>query len=516
MSLNTALSIAQSGLSLVQRQIAQSADNIANSGTAGYTTKTVAGRTLTAGGQSTGVRSLQAQRSIDTALAADLNSARSSQAAAGARATILQGIDQVQGDPEDGQSVGDLTADLHTAFVTLRDSPSEQILQQNVVDAASTLADRYNEVSDAITSARQSAHDGMVDDVATLNSGLRQVATLNAQIVSLKAQGLSTATLQDQRDTAVAGIADVLEVKAIAQDSGAISLIAKGGLNLPLSTSTDAFQLDNAAIGVESYHGTSTAGVAGSIPGVMLAGVDVTSQLGGGRLAAYADLRDNVLPLQQAELDLSAANLATRLDAQGLTLFTGSDGSVPDATGAYSDATGGVMGFAGAMRVNGAVLADSSTVRDGTHDVAGSVGGASTFTANSDTGPAGFTTLIDRALDYSFGNKVAEGVSQPGFATTGLGPDGTLQSSLGTAKTVEDYAARLVARHTGESSAATTADTSAQALVSGLEERFSTRSSVDVDAELASMVSLQNTYAANARVMSTVQSMYDALFAVNT
>ena len=38
------------------------------------------------------------------------------------------------------------------------------------------------------------------------------------------------------------------------------------------------------------------------------------------------------------------------------------------------------------------------------------------------------------------------------------------------------------------------------------------RSGVDVDREVASMVELQNAYAVNARVVATVQAMWDALF----
>jgi flagellar hook-associated protein 1 len=45
----------------------------------------------------------------------------------------------------------------------------------------------------------------------------------------------------------------------------------------------------------------------------------------------------------------------------------------------------------------------------------------------------------------------------------------------------------------------------------GLETRFNQRSGVDIDTEMAAMVTLQNAYAANARVMSTVQAMWDAL-----
>ena len=48
-------------------------------------------------------------------------------------------------------------------------------------------------------------------------------------------------------------------------------------------------------------------------------------------------------------------------------------------------------------------------------------------------------------------------------------------------------------------------------MVDGLETRFARRSGVDVDQEMAAMVTLQNAYAANARVLSTVQAMWDTL-----
>ena len=44
-----------------------------------------------------------------------------------------------------------------------------------------------------------------------------------------------------------------------------------------------------------------------------------------------------------------------------------------------------------------------------------------------------------------------------------------------------------------------------------LEDKFGRRSGVDPDAEMAAMVALQNAYAANARVLGTVQAMWDSL-----
>jgi len=46
---------------------------------------------------------------------------------------------------------------------------------------------------------------------------------------------------------------------------------------------------------------------------------------------------------------------------------------------------------------------------------------------------------------------------------------------------------------------------------SSLKERFSSLSGVNIDEEMANLLTLQNSYAASARVLSVVKEMYDAL-----
>lgn len=498
MSLSLALSIAQSGLALVQRQVSQTASNITNAATEGYTRKTVGGSALVVEGLASGVRSQEAQRSVDAALTASMNGAISSQAAAKVREALLQPIEQVQGDPESGQSVADLTSALRSAFVALRAAPGESSLQDAVVSAAGAVAQRYNETSAAIQTARQTAQDGAVTDVATLNASLSQVAGLNTRIASLQAQGLSTADLQDQRDSAITRIAGVVPVKSIAQDNGTVVLVAGNGLVLPLDKDSDAFSMASATVGLEDWYGADAGGMSGSLPGILMGGTDVTAQLTGGSLGANISMRDEVLPLQQAELDSAAAGLASRLSEQGLALFTDAGGAVPDPAQGY---VGGIMGFAATMTVSATVSADASTVRDGTD------------AAMPADGTASYTDGIDRVLDYAFGSRQASGSAQAAFLTTGLGPSGKQVSSLSGAGTAEDYAARLVARHTGARAAASADAESATTMLTGLQQRHDDASGVDIDTETVVMVSLQSAYAANARMLSAVQSMYDDLFA---
>jgi flagellar hook-associated protein 1 len=65
-----------------------------------------------------------------------------------------------------------------------------------------------------------------------------------------------------------------------------------------------------------------------------------------------------------------------------------------------------------------------------------------------------------------------------------------------------------------QSGAATTAKQVAQGqdiVVNTLQEKFDAKSGVNMDAEMANLIALQNSYAANAHVMTVVQSMMQTL-----
>jgi flagellar hook-associated protein 1 len=180
---------------------------------------------------------------------------------------------------------------------------------------------------------------------------------------------------------------------------------------------------------------------------------------------------------------------------------------VPDVAAGYAGSA--QVGFAGRIAVNPAVATDPGLLRDGTHAVAG--GGPDPFTPNPPGGPAGFTTLLDRVLDFTFGAEAAPGVPWPGIPTTGLGPAGNLVSPFIAPGTITDYAQRITASPGFERAEATRARDEAELLRGGLEERLKSETGVDVDAEMAGIVVLQNAYAANARVIGAVQAMWDSL-----
>ena len=77
---------------------------------------------------------------------------------------------------------------------------------------------------------------------------------------------------------------------------------------------------------------------------------------------------------------------------------------------------------------------------------------------------------------------------------------------------VERVARQPTRARTGARAAATEAVGRATSLGELLTGRINARSGVDIDAEVAAMVQLQTAYGVNARVISTIQAMWDSLF----
>lgn len=503
MSLDGILSIADSGIASVNHALSVIGQNVANASTAGWTREIANDESSTAAGQGMGVRITATTRTTQPQLQAAVLAQTATIAGAQTEASALTQIDAAQGTTGAGDDVASLLGTVQDRLVTLEQDPSNAAAQQQAVGAAQDFATRLNTLSGAVGVARQSAQDDAVSQVAALNTALAGVGALSNQIFAAQAAGQDTADLQNQRDAAVAVVAQIVPVSAATQADGTFLLIS-GGLVLPTGGGTP-FALAAATTG---------AGVAypGTLPGVTLGGRDVTAQLGDGALGADISLRDKTLPAQQAGLDQLSQTVSTRFQAQGLSLFTDAGGTVPSSAGPPTQL--GYLGYASTIQVDPAVANDPSLVRDGTGAIAGSATGASAFTPNPVGGPAGSTTLIARILTYAFGTEAQAGVAQPATPTTGLGAGGTVSLAYAAPAAIGQFAASLVGSMSGDVAQANARLGDAQALGTTLGAKLQTAGGVSIDTEMSTMVMLQNAYAANAKVIGAVQSMWSTLIAM--
>jgi flagellar hook-associated protein 1 FlgK len=112
--------------------------------------------------------------------------------------------------------------------------------------------------------------------------------------------------------------------------------------------------------------------------------------------------------------------------------------------------------------------------------------------------------------------------TRPDFLYTQL-TSGTFTYSpatgLGTAATpfkatLTSFMQQFLSQQSNAATSATQLQQGQDVVVNALQQKFKSSSGVNIDTEMANLISLQNTYAANARVMSVVQTMMTSLMQV--
>jgi flagellar hook-associated protein 1 FlgK len=154
-------------------------------------------------------------------------------------------------------------------------------------------------------------------------------------------------------------------------------------------------------------------------------------------------------------------------------------------TGAITGAASQITGLAGRIQVNAALLADPSKL---------------TVYNTSPLTPAGDTTRSDFIFDrltsatFTYSPNTGLGAAAAPF-------QGTLPSFL----------QQFVSLQSGTATTAKQVAQGQDIVVNTLQEKFDAKSGVNMDTEMANLIALQNSYAANAHVMTVVQSMMQTL-----
>jgi len=179
---------------------------------------------------------------------------------------------------------------------------------------------------------------------------------------------------------------------------------------------------------------------------------------------------------------VSAATTVTSLTGGSAEFPLFTDGATPF-TGAITSRGSQVVGLASRITVNPTVAADPSSLiiyQPGT--------------------PAGDSARPDFILQQM------TGASLTFSPNTGIGTvSAPFVGSLTT------YLRQVVSQQGEAASSANNLKQGQDVVLNALQQRFNEASGVNVDQEMANLLTLQNSYAANARVMSAVKDMLDAL-----
>jgi flagellar hook-associated protein 1 FlgK len=159
-------------------------------------------------------------------------------------------------------------------------------------------------------------------------------------------------------------------------------------------------------------------------------------------------------------------------------------------TGAITASGPQMTGLAGRISVNAALVADPSKL---------SVYSTSPPTPTGDNTRSDFlfSQLTSQTFSYS--------------PSTGLGS--AAQPFKGT---ISSYLQQFVSQQGNASTLATQLQQGQSVVVATLQQKFDSTSAVNIDTEMATLIQVQNTYAANAHIMTVVQNMMNALLQAQT
>jgi flagellar hook-associated protein 1 FlgK len=434
MSLAATLANALSGLTVAQRALSVTANNVANANTEGYVRKVLSQEAVFVGSRGAGVQASEISRITDQFLLAEVRR----QASVAGRSEILGRYhDLLQaafGAPGDGRDLAGRVSDLGAALEAFGNQPESATLALQVIQSASELSAAFGQLAQHVQVLRGQADQQIGQAVDEINAELQAIHDLNAEIARLTHLGQVGPELLDRRDALIKSLAEKIDIGTFVQEDGRIAIYTAGGETLldalprvlgysPAATVAHDTPFGRIAIFHEDQIDPASGQPLDPTKGVQLvssglrasltpelqndatpdAAQLITSRLRGGRLQGLLEVRDLVLPELDDQIQELADNVRFALNAAH---NDGTPWPPPvQLTGTRTD----LSGFAGGTRSGIATIA-----------VVDRADGSTVAAFQIDIGAAADEAALAAQIDAALG----------GLGSAAIGPNGNLEITL--------------------------------------------------------------------------------------
>jgi flagellar hook-associated protein 1 FlgK len=477
MSIAGSLSTALTGLAAVSRAADVVSSNVANSMTEGYARRELELSSRSFGGTGSGVVVNGVNRVVSTAVMADRRIADAETGNASTLADFYTRIESLIGASGEDGSLTSMIDEFEGALISAASRPDSEARLTTVLTKAEDVVDKINAIAKDLGTIRTNADAEIGSQVDTLNKSLIRIDELNRAITTEQSSGRDASSLLDQRQALVDAISEIVPVREVVRDNNQIALYTTSG----------AILLDGSpqTIGFEKS-GVVTADMtlaSGRLSGLTINGMSINSTdsglLGGGTLGALLTIRDQAAPDAQTQIDAFARDLISRYEDSAVdpTLVTGAAGLFTDRDTALN--TANEVGLASRISINSLVDPDAGgevwRLRDGIGATTqGVIGNASLLNAMSDA-----LSATNNAASGSF--------SSIARSSSGLAAE-FLTSISSARQTYEDRETYALSR--------------SEAL-----NELQLMDGVDTDHEMQVLMQIEQAYAANARVIQTIDQL---------
>ncbi|HFV9237306.1 TPA: flagellar hook-associated protein FlgK [Enterobacter mori] len=542
--MSSLINSAMSGLSAAQAALNTVSNNISSYNVAGYTRQNTilgaANSTLTGGGWvGNGVYVSGVQREYDAFITNQLRAAQTQSSGLTTRYQQMSKIDDVLSDTTN--SLSTTLQDFFKSLQTLVSNAEDPAARQTVIGKADGLVNQFKTNDQYLRDQDAQVNTAITTSVDQINNYAKQIANLNDQISRLTGvgAGASPNELLDQRDQLVSELNKIVGVDVTVQDSGTYNIsIANGYTLVQGSTASQLAAVKSSA----DPSRTTIAYVDAASGNVEIPEKQITT----GSLGGLLTFRSEDLDKARNTLNQMALAFADAMNTQHEAGF--------DANG---DAGGKLFDFGspsvlsnskntGSASVTASVT-DSSAVQatnykveyNGTNWTVTRLSDKTSFTATPDgsgnlsfdglnvniTGAANQkdSFIVKPVNDVIMNMDVAisdESKLAMASASDSGDSDNTngqklldLQSAklVGNNKTFNDAYASLVSTVGSTTASLKTSSATKDNVVTQLTKQHQSISGVNLDEEYGNLQRYQQYYLANAQVLQTASTLFDAL-----
>ncbi len=484
MSLTSALSSARNSLSVRSAETEVVSRNVAGVNEVGYTLKRANVATDSAGS----VRLTGVSRTSDNVLFSSMTKAASD---AAARSALLTGVNALQQivDPAlgDATPTGRLGA-LTDALTQAAAAPSDQTLAQNAVDRAQDLVRTLQDATATVQQTRKTADSDLASSVSNINALLSQIQAVNTRVVGNIATGKDATTDLDTRDQLLGKLSNEIGIRTTMRQDGDMQIYTDGGGTLFDTTAREV------SFTPTTSFDANTNGSPVMIDGMPATGSNAVMGVTGGRIFGLAQIRDQIAPAYQGQLDEIARGLINAYKESNVSgdpastragLFrNGTSTAIPSAL-----TPGLASSISVAATVDRKQGGNPFLLRDG-----GISNPADASYKLNTTDAASFSSRL-RDLSTAPENTQEFAMSGGSFATGSL--------SL--------YAASSNGWIEGQRQTASSESEQRSAFLNRATQALSGATGVSLDTEMSKMLDLERAYQGSAKLISVIDSMLQSL-----
>tara|TARA_R110001592_G_scaffold161973_1_gene394862 strand:+ start:511 stop:2829 length:2319 start_codon:yes stop_codon:yes gene_type:complete len=307
-----ALRSAQSGLLANQTALNIVSQNVANVNTPGYSRKIIQQQSVVLAGQGAGVSIASYSRVVDGGLIKTIRTELGELNHVTVKESYYQRLQETFGTPGDNTSIAHILEEFKEAAELLSVSPDRILEQSELVRQAQSAVEKFASMSRTIQDLRLQADQQIAAVVSEMNQLTADIDQLNDDIIRFGSTGNDTTDLEDQRDNKIDRLAELVDIRFFSRNDGDVVVFTSSGLTL-VDTIPPTITHESAAA-MSSTSTVASGQIDGIYVGERLAINDLTTQARGGQLAGLIDMRDDVLPNLQAQLDELAAQLRDQIN----------------------------------------------------------------------------------------------------------------------------------------------------------------------------------------------------------